>query len=91
MAASLPTPNAAASTTITEYLALAPQPPSTVLKWTQISYPSDLTKASDVQVSFLNSTVPEVGGWYNLDTKLGVQLSAKVLGESIYAYVMVLG
>merc|ERR1711865_1000426 len=87
LAGCLPTPNTASTTTITEYLALVPQAPSTVLKWTQIKYPSDVTSAKDVQVTLLNETVPEVSGWFDLDTKVGAQLSAKVLGNNIYAYV----
>lgn len=75
------------SDSVTEYLALVPQPPESVLKWVQVTYPKGVSSASDVQLALLNASVPEIGALYNLDMKLGATMAAKLLGDTLFAYV----
>jgi hypothetical protein len=85
---------------ITEYVGMAPAggdgttpplSPSTIVKWARLSYDSTATAAEDVTLELLNSTVPELGAWFDLDLAVGggggAALTAKVLGTRLYAYV----
>ena len=90
--------NQTASPIITEYVAMVPEVdiklfPSqpitnqTVVKWIKVTYPSGVSNANDVQISYINSSVDEIGAWYELDTDIGIYNTAKIHGDSLYAFV----
>lgn len=80
----------AAQTIITDYVCLAPSTDAvgfTALEWVKMTYPEDVTSANDVTIARVNETNPLLGAWWGLDTKLGFELTGKILGDQLYGYV----
>lgn len=72
---------------IKEYVALGPnagQSGNTTLEWVAVEYPEGVSSAGDVTLSEVTKSVPELGGWYGLDTG-GLALTAKIVGDTMYA------
>jgi len=57
------------------------------LDWLKLEYPIGGPSAtSQVSMTKLIESVPELGNWYNLDIGSGAMLSAKILGDNMYMY-----
>jgi len=73
---------------IKEYVALGPNAGgasgNTTLDWVAVEYPEGVSSANDVTLTEVTKSVPELGGWYGLDTG-GLALTAKIVGETMYA------
>jgi len=75
--------------TRTEFVALIPTnnmgpvSASTVIQWINVTYPENVSSATDVTFSVLSNKDDQLGEWYDLDPK-GAQLTAKIFENKMY-------
>lgn len=89
---------AATAADVTEYVAVVPNhggPTSGFngeVSWIRLDYDSDATKASQVKITPVEKSVPEIGSWFNMTMNEkgetdGAFLSAKIRESNMYIYI----
>lgn len=80
-------PNAPGGLEDTSLLSPSSNSSDFTLKWLKLQYPvGGPTSTSEVTITEVTEPLPELGNWYNLNIGKGAQLSAKILGDSLYMY-----